>query len=315
MLARVAESIYWMSRQVERAENLARFLDVTCTLQLDQVDGAEGVWWPLVQITADTERFQETHAIADQETVTHFLLFDRDYHSSILTCLMWARDNARHTREVVSSEVYEAVNDLYQYVLAASKNPQNLPDDFLVETRRLAIQWTGVIESTMPRDLAWHFVNVGRLIERADKTSRMLDVKYFHLLPDAHPVGTAVDDLQWATLLKSCSGIEAYRQKHQFIDVEKVIDFFLFYEGFPRSVQHCLLTLESSLTKIADASGRESASESLNAASEMIVNMNPMTAADVIARGMHEFVNQLQIDLNAIGEGLHQDYFGHGQAA
>jgi len=202
MLSRVAESIYWMGRQVERAENLARFLEVTHNLSLDDPFNVTNSWEPLIQVTADVEQFETTYDVANAETVTRFIAFDEAYPNSMLSSLRSARANARGVRESLSSEVYEQLNDFYHFVLDASRTPIiDSPNEFFDDVRRIAIQWAGVLDNTMPRDLGWHFANVGRLIERADKTSRILDVKYFNLLPRIQDVGTSVDDLQWSALL------------------------------------------------------------------------------------------------------------------
>ena len=193
MLSRVAESIYWMSRQVERAENLARFLEVTHNLILDQPENVIDPWEPLVQVTADHEFFDEHYKVANADTVTQFLAFDSEYGSSMLSSLRQARENARGVRESLSSEAFEQLNEFYHFVKAAAEAPTlESHSIFFDSVRRIAIQWSGVLDSTMPRDIAWHFANAGRLIERADKTSRVLDVKYFIIIGkmDMHEVLT-----------------------------------------------------------------------------------------------------------------------------
>ncbi|MEM9825603.1 MAG: alpha-E domain-containing protein [Planctomycetota bacterium] len=315
MLSRVAESLYWMARQVERAENMARFLEVTQTFDLDQPGTEINPWWPLVQVTADTKKFEKVYGVANANNVRQFIAFDREYHSSMLSMLAMARQNVRSVRETVSSEAYEAINDLYQCVKTASRNPDSIADDFLNRVRELAIQWTGVIETTLPRDLPWHFVNIGRLIERADKTSRILDVKYFQLLPQSQGVASAIDDLQWATLLRACSGIEAYRRKHQFIRVNQVVEFFLFDTAHPRSVLACVRGLRDSLNAVVQLSNRQTESEACHAADALIEHLENHSAERVIAGGMHEFVDDLQTRLNAVGNALGNDYLYHGTAA
>jgi uncharacterized alpha-E superfamily protein len=311
MLSRVAESIYWMSRQIERAENMARFLETTSFLILDQPDLLIDPWWPLVQVTADTELFQKQYNVADRSSVTRFIAFDRKYHSSMISSLAMARENARSVREVLSSEVYEAINDFYQYVKSSADSPETSPDDFLVQAREYAIQWTGVLDSTMPRDTAWHFANVGRLVERADKSSRILDVKYFQLLPEATDVGTAIDDLQWAALLRACSGVEAYRRMHHSIEIPKVIDFFLFNEVFPRSVEYCVSNTVWSLKQIASQTREDHDTTALALTQNLLDELVETDVQYVVAMGMHEFVDQLQCRLNDIGSALNLDYFFH----
>lgn len=318
MLSRVAESIYWMSRLVERAENLARFLEVTHNLMLDQAEHVIDPWEPLVRVTADDEYFAEHYGTANAESVTQFLAFDDQYSNSMLSVLRQARENARGVRESLSSETFEQLNEFYHFVKTASERPVlESPNDFFDAVHRIAIQWNGVLDSTMPRDLGWHFANTGRLIERADKTSRILDVKYFNLLPRVDDIGTAIDDMQWSALLLAISGFEAYRRQHHLIDINKVVEFFLFHPRFPRSVLFCVDGLHRSLGKIQNLSVSDEAdtesSDSETTARQLTAKLNhrlkKTSVEEVLAGGMHQFIDQLQVDLNGIGEAMNQDYF------
>lgn len=310
MLSRVAESIYWMSRQVERAENLARFLEVTHNLTLDQPENLIDPWEPLIQVTGDKDAFDDRYDQVNAESVTQFLAFDDTYSNSMLSSLRQARMNARGVRDALSSETFEQLNDFYHFVLNASHESMlESPNFFFDSVRRIAIQWTGVLDSTMSHDIGWHFANVGRLIERADKTSRVLDVKYFNLLPRVDDVGTAVDDLQWSALLAAISGFEAYRREHHLIDIDKVVNFFLFHRTFPRSVFHCVSGAANSLEQI----GHGAKSESIGKATEITTDLQKRLATthvdQVLSGGMHQFVDLLQTELNQIGEAMNNDYF------
>ena len=310
MLSRVAESIYWMGRQVERAENLARFLEITHHLALEQPEDQIDPWQPLIQVTADKELFEEHYSSYDAETITQFLAFDDRYANSMRSSLRQARENARSVRESLSSETFQQLNEFYHFVNdAARQTTLESPTKFFDEVRRIAIQWTGVLDSTMSHDLGWHFANVGRLIERADKTSRILDVKYFNLLPRLEDVGTAVDDLQWSALLLAISGFEAYRRRHHSIDIEKVVEFFLVNHTFPRSVLFCLVGADLSLGEI----GRTSRSQDSGSAKRRIAvlrqRLEHTNVKEVLAGGMHQFIDALQDELNQIGNAMNHDFF------
>lgn len=243
-----------MSRQVERAENLARFLEVTLNLILDQPENVVDPWKPLVQVTADEAYFKEKYGTPSQSTVVQFLAFDTEYPNSMVSCLRQARENARGVREKMSSEAFEQLNEFYHFVIDASHHAASDPtSQFFDDVRGHTLLWSGVVHSTMAQDAAWHFANVGRMLERADKTSRILDVKYFNLLPSVDDVGTAVDDMQWTALLLAISGFEAYQRDHHVIDIEKVVEFFLFNRTFPRSVRHCVASAGWSLSEIEQA--------------------------------------------------------------
>lgn len=310
MLSRVAECIYWMSRQAERAENLARFIEVTLHMMLDQPEHMIDPWEPLVQVTGDNEWFEAKYGKATLQNVVQFLAFDREYHSSMISCLYSARENARCVREALSSEAFEQLNDFYHFVRDTSADQLTDPTaDFFDQVRSQAMMWAGVLDNTMPHNMGWHFMNVGRLLERADKTSRILDVKYFNLLPRVEDVGTAVDDLQWSTLLLAISGFEAYRREHHLMDVEKIVQFFIFHRTFPRSIYSCVAGADWSIREIEQESGSETAGTATQQLAVLRHRLKNTNVKEVIAGGMHQFVDRLQLELNQIGDSLGRDYF------
>ncbi len=310
MLSRVAETIYWMSRQTERAENLARFIEVTLHMTLDQPEYLIDPWQPLVEVTGDSQWFKEKYGVATRENVVQFLAFDLEYHSSMLTCLRAARENARSVREAMSSETFEELNSFYHFVRDSTASQLTDPTaSFFDQVRSHALKWTGVLDSTMSHDIGWHFLNAGRLLERADKTSRILDVKYFNLLPNVSDVGTAIDDLQWSTLLLAVSGFEAYRREHHLMDVEKIVSFFVFHRSFPRSIYACVAGADWSLREIQERCGSDDEGHAVREIQSLRQRLENITAKQVIGAGLHEFIDQLQGDLNTVGESIQQDYF------
>jgi uncharacterized alpha-E superfamily protein len=303
-----------MSRYAERAANLARFIEVTLHMTLDQPEYLVDPWEPLVQVTGDNEWFEAKYGEATCQNVVQFLAFDPEYHASMQTCLRAARENARSVREALSSEAFEQLNAFYHFVRDSSAPQLTDPTaHFFNQVRSHGLMWTGVLDSTMSHDTAWHFLNVGRLLERADKTSRILDVKYFNLLPRLEDVGTAIDDLQWSTLLLAISGFETYRREHHLMDVEKIVAFFLFHRTFPRSIYSCIAGADWSLREIEKKSDSEEpgrAKQQITALRHRLKNTN---VKEVIAGGMHQFIDRLQVELNEIGDCLGQDYF-HAKA-
>ncbi len=215
----------------------------------------------------------------------------------------------------MSSETFEHLNEFYHFVNdAAQQSTLNSPNEFFDAVRRIALRWTGVLDSTMSHDTRWHFANVGRLLERADKTSRILDVKYFNLLPRLDDVGTSIDDLQWSALLLAISGSEAYRRQHHAIDIEKVVEFFLFNGTFPRSILYCIAGADWSLGEIDEASQKHLARTSKDRIAKLRHRMSHTQVKEALAGGMHQFVDSLQGELNDVGEAMNQDYF-HSTAA
>jgi len=237
MLARVAESIYWMSRYVERAENVARFIEVNLNLMLDLPVGSAQQWQPLVATTGDAAEFAKRYSTATQHNVIEFLMFDQENVNSIRSCLRAARENARSVREIISSEMWEQLNEFYLRVnyAAALAGSRTDPQDLLRRVRRSGHLFTGVTDATMTHNESWNFCRLGRMLERADKTSRILDVKYFLLLPTADDVGTTSDDIQWAAVLRSASAFEMYRKCHGRIAPERIVEFLLLEKEFPRA--------------------------------------------------------------------------------
>jgi len=299
-----------MSRQIERAENLARFLEVTHNLTLDQPMDMMDAWMPLIEATGETEEFEKRYETADADTVTQFLAFDSEYPNSMLSSLRQARENARGVRESLSTEAFEQINEFYHFVDAASKLPSlESPSDFFDSVRRIAIQWNGVLDCTMSHNARWHYANVGRLTERADKTSRILDVKYFNLLPRVEHVGTAIDDLQWSVLLLAISGFEAYRRKHHLVEIEQVVNFFLFNRDFPRSVLYCVASTDASLDEIQKRSNKDTPSLARYRVAQLQHRLSQTSVKEVLAGGMHEFIDALQVELNLIGDAMNHDFF------
>lgn len=311
MLSRVAESIFWMARYIERAENTARFVEVTLNLVLDQPMGVDQPWRPLINATGDDAAFDKSYKVADAESVTRFMAFDRDYPNSVISTMRSARENARSVRESLSSEAFEQINSLYHYVNAAARSgtSPDSPTEFFDTIRQHCHLLTGIFDATMSHDLAWHFANMGRLLERADKTSRILDVKYFTLLPTVDSVGTMHDDLQWSSLLFSISGFEAYRRQHHMIRSNSVVDFFLLHPEFPRSVLFCIENLESSLAAISGGATDDRHAKAAKLATAVKKKLSQTDASDILRDGLHEFVDTLQKDMNLIGESITKTYF------
>jgi len=253
MLSRVADAIYWLTRYVERAENVARFIDVNLNLLLDTPSGVMQQWQPLILTSGDLPLFQERYGEATEENVIRFLTFDSKYPNSILSCLYAARESARSIREIISSEMWEEVNDFYLMVKDAAASPPSHSglSQFFHAVKRASHLFAGVMDGTMTHNEGWHFGQIGRLLERADKTARILDVKYYILLPSVRDVGSTLDDMQWMALLKSASAYEMYRKRSQHrISPVAVAEFLLLDREFPRSVRSCILEAERSLHHI-----------------------------------------------------------------
>ncbi len=309
MLSRVANSIYWMSRYVERAESMARFIEVTLNFILDQPNSDVEQWEPLVRATGDEEYFAKHYGDYTANNVRRFLTFDTEYHSSIRTSIANARENARSVREAISSEAWEQLNAFYHFVRNASFTADRLPDAvYYSEIVQHSYHLNGIFDATMTRDTGWHFANIGRFLERADKTSRILDVKYFTLLRNVDDVNTTFDDLLWSGVLRSASGFEMFRKRYHTLTVERIVQFLLLDRSFPRAVRYGIQNVRNSLTEIAGPVP-DLQNEAIIKADMLLASIDATDARAVINGGLHEFVDSLQHSLNAIGEAVHETYF------
>jgi uncharacterized alpha-E superfamily protein len=310
MLSRVADSIYWISRYVERAENLARFIDVTFNFILDSPPNVREQWQPLISTTADDARFAERYGSPTRENVIRFLAFDRDYSNSILSCLSIARENARSIREAISTEMWEQLNNFYHSVTAAARNADILdsPHDFCQEVKWASQQFKGITDATMSHGEGWHFARLGRMLERADKTSRILDVKYFMLLPTIHDVGTPTDDLQWSAVLRSVSGFEMFRKRHGTITPERVVGFLVLDRLFPRAVMHCVDSANESLHAIVGSPEDTYWNVAEKRLGQLRSDLAYSHVSEILAHGLHEFLDSLQTRINGVGEAIFQTF-------
>lgn len=310
MLSRVADSIYWMNRYVERAENVARFVDVNLNLLLDAPLGMEQQWDPIVITTGDQEIFRQRYGEATAENILKFLTFDREYPNSIISCLRSARENARSVREVISSEMWEQVNDFYLMVNEAADGGRlSELHHFFPQVKMASHLFAGVMDATMTHNEGWHFGQLGRLLERADKTARILDVKYYILLPAVTDVGSPLDDLQWIALLKSASAYEMYRKRQYRITPRGVTEFLILNREFPRSILFCLLQAERSLHEISGTAPGTWRTDSDRALGRLRSELDYLTIDEITQQGLHEFLDSLQIHLNEVGHKIFADFF------
>ena len=309
MLSRVADSIYWLNRYVERAENVARFVEVNINLLMDNLVGVEQQWEPLISVTGDRLLFQKLYSEPTGRNVLNFLTFDSQSPNSILSCVRAARENARSVRETISSEMWEQINSFYLMVEDAAKHK---PDDiqaiyaFYAEVKIASHRFVGVMNATASWNESWHFGRLGRYLERADKTSRILDVKYFLLLPSVTEVGSPLDNLQWISLLKSASAYEMYRKTEHTVSPTSIARFLIFDPYFPRSIKFSLRRAEESLKAIAGTS--EQAMPSERALGRLRSELEYVTFDEIFQQGLHEFLDNLQGRLNQVGACVYNDF-------
>ena len=309
MLSRVANSIYWMARYLERADCVARFIDVNTHLMLDlSLDQYSAQWYPLVATSGDDEEFTKRYKVADERAVVKFMTFDSSNPNSILQCIFRARENARTVREVIPVEMWEKINELYHLTLSQSRK-RSVADlqDYYKEVRQSGHLFTGLMHNTMSRYQGWQFAHLGQMLERADKTARLLDVKYFLLLPRGDELDSAYDAVQWGAVLKSVNALEMYRQQFHTINYKDVTQFLLFSKAFPRSVVFCLEDAAAALKSITmDVDRPDLASKEM---ATLCKSIHGSDASHIISAGLHEFIDIFQANLNLVDDAIYESFF------
>lgn len=311
MLSRVAESIFWMSRYIERAENIARFIDVNLRLVLDTPMDINLQWEPLIQITADEQLFSSQYSSPNQKNVLNFLIFNLKNSNSITSCVSKARDNARTVREVITTEMWLCINEFYLFLLSPRSRTEafSSPNSFLTKVKNYSQLLIGLAESTVVHNEGWHFIRMGHLLERADKTSRSLDMKYFILLPEVDYMGTAYDTLQWAALLKSVSALDVYRKRYHQITPSNVVRFLFFQSDFPRSVKYCLRECDASLHAVTMTPPGSYSNLAERQLGMLRAEIEYADVNEIVQVGLHEYIDAFQLKLNKLGDTIMNSLF------
>ena len=310
MLSRVAGTIYWMNRYMERAENYARFLDVNFNLSLELHPGILTQWKPLVITTGDLELYNSMYEKIEKSKVIYFLGFDEKNPNSIFNSLQNMRENARSIRPDITKEVWEQINYLYYLVkdeIIKKRWQRKDPRGFFTEIKRGCQLLYGIFDSTISRTDGWHFGKIGQLIERADKTSRVLDVKYHMLLPTPESVGSPLDLIQWSALLKSVSAYDMYRKRFGKLNTSNISEFLILDKTFPRSMLRCLIYAEKSLYTITGST----TGYSNNAERHLGLLKAQLEYSDIneiFTSGLHEYLDNFQSKLNNVSTAILESF-------
>ena len=324
MLSRVAQNIYWMARQIERAEDTARLINVNANLLLDLPRNTTFGWLPLIFIVGAEKLFfeKDPNRLADEANVVKFLISDIDHPNSILSSLAYARENLRTTRDTVPQEAWEQINSLYIYAR------DHLPTrrgrfEFMRRVIHGAQQINGLLAGAMSRTAAYSFVWLGRYLERADMTTRILDVRSANLLARTSQISTQTqfqtqsqslapaqadqdpfESIQWMSVLKSLSAYQMYRQQVRLrVGGPDVLKFLLQNESFPRSVSFCLKQLETGLRELPGNAA------SLAAIAPLKQRLGDAAVPELAAEGLHEFIDNLQIGFGDLHDQIAAAYF------
>ncbi len=311
MLSRVAERVYWQARYLERAENTARLLVVFSTLLLDLPAGTKLGWRTLVQITGSDEAFDAKYKQALERNVIRFLVSESNGYS-ILEMLALTRENARTTREIMPTEAFEQINNLYYFAKenaakGVSRGPRH---ELLEEIIDSCQQISGLMAGTMSRGAAYNFIRLGRSLERADMTTRIVDVGSRNLLPDLSnrasqaEISEPYENTLWMNILRSLSAYQMYRQhvKHR-VNGEDVVAFLLQDEGFPRATTHALITLTHVLKKLPNSSKVSRQVE------RTLRFVRGRKIDQLLNDGLLQYIDDLQVEIGAIHQKIADTWF------
>jgi len=316
MLSRVANSLYWMSRYIERAESIARLVDVNIQLLLDfrNLDdhALDAHWMPIVQSSGDEELFRKLYPKTTGQTVTDFLVFNPDNTNSIHAAIGQARENARMVRDQITAELWEEINRVYLFLNSprAKKEWRESPYDFFQTIKSSSLLLQGLTDSTIVRNEGWFFIQAGRYLERADKTSRILDVRHASLPVRGVPGDASQSEaLAWSAVLRSCSAWDAYKALHGAeVQPALVAEFLLLSDDFPRSVRFCVRHLDNALRRLSGVADGRFCNEAEKLAGRLHAELQFSTAEDIFEIGLHTYIDITQAKLNAIGDALFQAY-------
>jgi len=312
MLSRVANALYWLVRYIERADNLSRLIDVNRQMLLDHEsldsERVRAFWKPIVLSTGDEKLFGELYDGEGSGEVICFLTSDRRNPNSIVSCIVQARENARTVRDQLPDDLWEELNSLYLFVNSEVAEAQLRvePHRYYEGVRRASQTFFGIAGSTMARTEEWEFMELGRYLERADKTTRILDITSFL---EETGGDTTTHSLHWGAILRSCSGMGVFRAEYPGqMTPELVVRFLIFSAVFPRSVRFCLGRVDECLHRISGTAAGTFSNDAERIAGQLLATLNFGMPAKVIGEGLHLFLDELQDRFNEIGEAVFKTY-------
>jgi uncharacterized alpha-E superfamily protein len=315
MLSRVADSCFWLSRYIERAESSARILDVNMQLVLDfealNFSDSNQQWIPILATLEDQAVYYQLHEKITGDAVMDFITFEKSNLGSILASVTHARENARTVREQISSEMWESLNRLYLYLQspAARASHRESPIGFYRALVENLHSFQGITDATMTHGEGWQFLQMGKFLERADSASRVLDFKYHVLLPQGEKVGGNIDLTQWMAVLRSCSAMEAYfKLSHGQVSSWEVAEFLILHDSFPRSIRFCVDALDSALHHISGTDRGHFENEAERLSGLLRSNLDFANVRSIFKIGLHQYLEEIRDRLDAISNALSETY-------
>ena len=310
MLSRTADNLFWIARYMERAETAARLLEVGSRIALlPSAGGYRNEWDSLLQASGNADAFGRKYGDPVQRNIESFLFFDRDNPSSVASCITTARENGRIVRTALTTQVWDALNTAFQELRQLERTPRSeLELSRLTEwTMRHAAMVRGAIEATLLRNDGWDFLNLGYHLERADNTARLMDVKYYVLLPKVEFVGSGLDNYQWTTLLRAMSAHRAFHWAYGGeVTAAKIAHFLILNSQCPRSLITCVEEISLHLDRLAKAYGAKT--EAQARAKDMLAALEATKVEDIFDEGLHEFLSRFIREVASLGSLVHDTY-------
>ncbi|WP_149142823.1 alpha-E domain-containing protein [Gemmobacter caeruleus] len=310
MLSRTADNLYWIARYMERADIAARLLEVGARISLlPSAHGYRSEWDSLLQSSGTADGFAKKYGDPVQRNLESWLFFDRDNPSSVASCITAARENGRIVRTALTSQVWDALNTAFQELRQMERKPRSeLELSLLTEwVMRHAAMVRGAIDATLLRNDGYNFLNLGYYLERGDNTARMMDVKYYVLLPRIEFVGSGLDNYQWTTLLRAMGAHRAFHWAYGGeVTAAKIADFLILNPQSPRSLITCVAGMNNHLGRLAKAYGRVTRAQGKGAA--MLAELETTTVEKVFDEGLHEFLSRFIGESAELGGLIHEGY-------
>jgi uncharacterized alpha-E superfamily protein len=310
MLGRNANSIFWMFRYLERAENTARLLEAGFRMAMTRDEFTSQEEWRSVIQTAGMRRaYEAEHGTYTGIQAWNFVLRDRKNPQSVLSMVENVRTNARAVRNMISRELWETINESWMEVrdLLSSPVQQTQLGDVINAIRREATLVRGAMEGSMLRTDVFNFARIGGFIERADNTARILDVKYYLLLPTLSHVGGSLDNIQWDSVLRSVGGDRAYRWlNHVGVEAKSLADFLILDRRFPRSLAFAYGKIRSNMANLAEAYGEETDAHIL--LRDIDTRLSDLSVGEIIDEGLHQFILGFLSDNQRLADAIARDY-------
>lgn len=315
LLCRVADSLFWMSRYIERAENTARIVDVNVQLMLetDSASHHDGTsqWEGILRSLGDWTLFQTLYPDTSARNAMEFMTFSRDNTSSILSCVYAARENARMIRDQIAEEMWEIINRCYLYLKEqeCQKVWDSGPSQFLEQIKEYTILFQGVTDAIFPHTVGFEFIKVGCFLERAEKTARILDSKHYMQLQSPRDNGGVIDLAGWIAVLRSCSAREAYQRTYvQDVVSRNVAELLILSREFPRSILYSIQRLQTAMHAISGCPITLFSCEAERLVGRLISELTYTRTDDIIKRGLHPTLTQLSETIYQIALELSNHY-------